>query len=81
MANVNLSDNDDHEQLINEIKRKRGDEEKLGKTLLASCVAALATFGFGYNMGFSSPVQSILDRKSNEDGMLTDEEFSLFNVS
>ena len=73
---------DDHEKLINQIKRKSGnDNEQLGKTLLASCVAALATFGFGYNMGFPSPVQHSIDTKSNKDGLLTDEQFSWFNVN
>ena len=81
MSHVNLSDNEDHEDLINEIKRKReGNNEKLNRTLLASCVASLATFGFGYNLGYASPVQSKIDSKFIEDGLLTDDQFSLFNV-
>lgn len=80
MSDVNLPENEDHVQIINQIKRKSLDnKEKLSKTLLASCIASLATFGFGYNLGYASPVQSKIDKKFIDDGVLTDEEFSLFN--
>ena len=68
---------DDHEKLINNIKRRtEGSNEKLSNTLLASSVAALATFGFGYNLGFPSPVEASLSKGN----FLNSEEFSWFNV-
>ena len=67
----------EHEKLINNIRERAGREnEKLSKTLLASSVAALATFGFGYNMGFPSPVEDALINGN----FLSREEFSWFNV-
>ena len=54
--------------------------EQLGKTLLASCIAALGTFGYGFSMGFSSPAQSSIDKSHSKHGLLTNEEFSWFNV-
>lgn len=66
----------DQERLINIKRRTDGNNESLINTLLASSVAALATFGFGYNMGFPSPVEASL--KSHN--FLNDEEFSWFNV-
>ena len=68
---------DGHEKLIINIKKRgEGSKEKLTTTFLASCVASLATFGFGYNMGFPSPVMSSLI----DNGFLSKEEFSWFNV-
>ena len=74
-------DMDDQERIINE--NGAGGNEKLSKTLLASCVAALATFGFGYNMGYPSPVQKSIEyhKLTNPDGILTAEDFSWFEVS
>jgi len=74
---------DDQESLINDLRTERtGDNEKLSRSLMASCVAALATFGFGYNMGYASPAQKFIqyDKDTNPDGILSVEDFSWFNV-